>query len=215
MGQQRRAFNREPADQRRSALIHATLALIGEAGFAAATVRAIAERANVTQGLIRHYFATKEDLIAAAFEHHMSELTEQSLFPAGAENLPAIERLRAVVKATLTAPVLQENAVTLWASFFSRVRTKPEIHQMHKQTYLQFREVLEEFISDAYTQVGRSLSADDIRSKAIACNAVIDGLWMEGGALPEAFSDGELEQIGLTSIGAILGLELDATGPAQ
>jgi hypothetical protein len=45
----------------------------------------------------------------------------------------------------------------------------------------------------------------------IACNAVIDGLWMEGSALPAAFKPGELPQIGLKSIGAIIGMDLETT----
>ena len=48
------------------------------------------------------------------------------------------------------------------------------------------------------------------RALAIACNGVIDGLWMEGGMLGEAFAPGELECIGLASVRAILGLP--ATG---
>jgi hypothetical protein len=36
-----------------------------------------------------------------------------------------------------------------------------------------------------------------LRAHAIACNAVIDGLWLEGSALPEAFAPGEVERIGL------------------
>ncbi len=47
-----------------------------------------------------------------------------------------------------------------------------------------------------------------LRSQAIACNAVIDGLWLAGSMLPESFHPGELEQIGLASVGAILGLDL-------
>ena len=47
------------------------------------------------------------------------------------------------------------------------------------------------------------------RRLAIACNAVIDGLWLEGGALPEAFEAGELPEIALQSVGAILGLNLE------
>jgi hypothetical protein len=44
---------------------------------------------------------------------------------------------------------------------------------------------------------------------AIACNAVIDGLWLEGGALPEAFEPDELTGIALTAVGAILQLDLE------
>ena len=50
--------------------------------------------------------------------------------------------------------------------------------------------------------------AGELRRLAIACNAVIDGLWMEGSALPDAFAKGELVQIGIRSISAMLGVDL-------
>ena len=68
-------FRREPASQRKLELIQATLSLIAELGVRGTTVRAIAERADVTQGMIRHHFSSKEDLITAAYEHHMSHMT--------------------------------------------------------------------------------------------------------------------------------------------
>ncbi len=43
----------------------AALALFGERGYAATTVRAIAERAGVTAGLVVHHYGTKENLRAA------------------------------------------------------------------------------------------------------------------------------------------------------
>lgn len=52
--------------------------------------------------------------------------------------------------------------------------------------------------------------ATRLRQEAIACNAVIDGLWMEGGVLPHGFAPGELVRIGLASVGAILGTDLTA-----
>ena len=64
---ERRKFRREGEERRRDALIAAALDLVSEGGPEAATVRAIAERAGVTPGLIRHYFRTKEDLTRAAY----------------------------------------------------------------------------------------------------------------------------------------------------
>lgn len=49
----------------------------------------------------------------------------------------------------------------------------------------------------------RNADPESLRSDAIACNAVIDGLWLEGSALPQDFAPGELERIGLASVGAI------------
>jgi AcrR family transcriptional regulator len=60
---------------RRSALIAATQDLVAEGGPEAATVRAIAERAGVTPGLIRHYFQSKDELIRAAYRALMDGMT--------------------------------------------------------------------------------------------------------------------------------------------
>lgn len=46
----------------RAALLEAGLALFAERGFEGASTRAIAERAGVPQGLIRHHFRSKEAL---------------------------------------------------------------------------------------------------------------------------------------------------------
>jgi hypothetical protein len=52
------------------------------------------------------------------------------------------------------------------------------------------------------------VAAGQTRGEAIACNALIDGLWVEGSLLPAAFAPGEVITIGLRSVGAILGVDL-------
>jgi AcrR family transcriptional regulator len=47
----------------RDQLVGAALSLIGERGVRAATVRAVAERAGVTPGLVVHHFGTKQALV--------------------------------------------------------------------------------------------------------------------------------------------------------
>ena len=63
----RRLYRRESEESRRTALIAATQELVAQGGPEAATVRAIAERAGVTPGLIRHYFQSKDELSRAAY----------------------------------------------------------------------------------------------------------------------------------------------------
>lgn len=202
-------FRREPASLRKDALIRATLSLIAEKGVSAATVRAIAEHAKVTQGLIRHYFLTKEDLIIAAYERHMSDLTEATHEPLLlAADAPPRVRLSVFVSNGLRPPVIDPRSVALWAGFLSRVRSDERMRAAHQRTYLDFRDRLERLIGEALENEGRPVSTAEKRRLAIACNAVIDGLWLEGGALPGSFDSDELEQIGLRSVGAIIGLDL-------
>ena len=196
----RRKFRREGEERRREALIAAALDLFAEGGAAAATVRAIADRAGVTPGLIRHYFTAKEDLVRAAYATVMNRMTEESEIAAAGED--AVARLLAFVAVSLRPPVMDAERVGLWAGFLHQVRRDPEMRGVHQATYLAYRNRLEALI---LTLPGQGNPAK-ARALAIACNGVIDGLWMEGGVLPEAFATGELETIGLSAVRAILGL---------
>ena len=208
MSESARTFRREPAEKRKEALVLATLDLIAEGGVRSATVRAIAARAEVTQGLIRHYFASKEDLVMAAYEYHMSVLTNQTAASIPVETRSYRASLASFVEASLKPPVVDPGAVSLWAGFLNTVREDARMQAIHVQTYCDFRNRLELLIADALAEAQRPTTSEELRRLAIACNALIDGLWMEGGALPGAFESGELPQIGLRSVSAIIGLEL-------
>ncbi len=201
----RRKFRREGEERRREALMAATLELVAEGGTAAATTRAIADRAGVTAGLVGHYFASKEDLTRAAFGELMVRFSDLSLQAAEAAGGDPLARLAAYVAASFRPPVLEPTRISLWAGFINLIRHDPEMLAIHRATYLRYRDQLQALI------MALPGFADPVRARplAIACNAVIDGLWMEGGLLPDAFGAGELERLGLRSVGAILGLRLE------
>ncbi|MEP4036310.1 TetR family transcriptional regulator C-terminal domain-containing protein [Pseudophaeobacter sp.] len=209
MSDERRKFTRETAQQRKLALIEATLELVAEKGVQGATVRGIADRAEVTQGLIRHYFSSKEDLITAAFEHHMTQMTDLTFAPVAAVTGSARDQLRVFVQSSLMPPVVDPRSIALWAGFLNKVQHDVRMKETHARTYVQFRDQLQELIRAALEEAGIAAAPDRLYQLATACNALIDGLWMEGGALPEAFAPGELSQIGLSSVGAIIGVSLE------
>jgi len=204
----RKTFTRESPDQRRDALIEATLMLIADGGPEAATVRNIARVAGVTQGLIRHYFSTKEELVGAAYERHMTTMRYASWATLDLDHPNAVARLGSLVAASLQPPVVDPRAMALWAGFIQSVQRDAHMRAIHEKTYFQFRNKLEQLIGAAFIEAGRPENAAELRRFSIACNAVLDGLWLEGSALPNTFKAGELPAIGLASVGAILGLEL-------
>jgi AcrR family transcriptional regulator len=204
----RRRFTREDPDSRKDALIRATLSLMAARGPSAVTVRAIAEEAGVTQGMIRHYFSSKQDLMNAAYQAHMQVQTEMSQATHDSGGGTARQRLARLIHASVTPPVAEPMALSLWAGFIHMVRRDLAMRVTHEKTYLHYRDLLQMMITAAIAETGRKVSTDEARSLAIACNAVIDGLWLEGGALPDAFGSDELSQIGLRSVEAIIGLSL-------
>lgn len=203
---ERRPYRREGEDKRRESLIAAALELVAEGGPQAATVRAIAERAGVSPGLIRHYFESKDELTREAYRTLMDRMTADTALSLESAPTDPLARLAAFVASSLRPPVVDPVAVGLWAGFLHDVRRDPALRDVHASTYLGYRDQLQSLIRDLPREAG----VDQLRSDAIACNAVIDGLWLEGSMLPDSFRAGEIERIGLASVGAILGVDLTA-----
>lgn len=202
----RRPYHREPEETRREHLMQAALDLIAEGGPQAATVRAIAARAGVTPGLIRHYFQTKETLTRAAYRHLMDGMTAQSAKVLTSSPAEPKARLAAFIAASMRPPVLDAQAVALWAGFLYDIQRDPEMREVHRATYLHYRDTLEALIR----ALPRMRSNEGLRHDAIACNAVIDGLWMEGSILTDTFASDDLTDIVLRSCGAIIGVDLQS-----
>jgi TetR/AcrR family transcriptional repressor of bet genes len=203
----RASFVRASADERRSNLIAAAIETIAETGFDGAKVRAIALRAGVTPGLIRYHFSSKDDLLTAAFEQHMASVIDVSLAE-GAVGATAAERLSRFIAASLRPPAVGARAVSLWAAFMAQVRVSPALHAVHVRAYRAFRDRLEALIAAARREAGLPVEPTALRGLAIAANAAIDGLWLEGSALPELFEDDDLVRLGHEAVGAICGLAL-------
>ena len=205
----RRPYRRESEESRRDALISAALELVAEGGPQAATIRAIAERAGVTPGLIRHYFTTKDELTRTAYGYLMDRMTNSSaeVLQSAPDN-PA-SRLAVFVAASLNPPIVDPLQLGLWAGFLHGMRRDPSMRLVHAERYYAYRDLLQSLIA----ALPRVATEAKLRADAIACNAVIDGLWLEGSALPEGFASGELEHIGMTAVGAILGIDLMSALP--
>lgn len=205
----RRPFRRETEETRREALISAALDLVGEGGAGAATVRAISDRAGVTPGLIRHYFTSKDELLRAAYRTLMDGMTGRVIRAATDGHDDPAFRLAAFIEATLTSPVASPDQVVRWAGFLHRVRADPELSEAHWVGYIGYRDALQTLIADL-PRGPRSES--QLVADAIACNALLDGLWLEISLLPERLDTAQFVRIGLNSVGAILGVDLSVRG---
>ena len=64
---------RMPPDERRSAIVDATVVVMTRKGMAATTVRDVADQMGTSSGLIHHYFDSMDDLLAAGFDRAASQ----------------------------------------------------------------------------------------------------------------------------------------------
>ncbi len=200
----RRPYQRATQESRREDLINAALKLIGDGGPQAATVRAIADEAGVTAGLIRHYFNTKEELVRTAYQSLMTRLNTQSSDVASVDGGDPIKCLAHFVASSISPPVADPAMVGKWAGFLHLVRSDIDMREVHRENYFVYRDKLQDLI----TAANPALTGAALRRAAIACNGVIDGLWLEGSLISDSFEPEEIVAVGLTAVGTILGIDL-------
>ncbi len=201
----RRAFHHEPEAVRQNDLIAATLDSIAELGLAGATVREVAYRAGVTPGLIRRYFDNKERLVAAAYRTFISDLTAAA--EAGCGEGSAHSRLAGLIRASVTAPVADGRALSIWAAFIGTVNSDPVMAEAHREGYQAFRDLIERLAGEVMAERGVTASQQEIRGKAIVLNALLDGLWIEISMGGDDFSRIDVVRIALDSVATLLGID--------
>jgi AcrR family transcriptional regulator len=96
-----------PAEERRAAIVHATVPLLLEHG-PAVTTRQIAEAAGIAEGTIFRVFPDKEAVIAAAVEAAFDPLPIMAALRGIALDVPLLQRLEQAVE------ILQRRVTGIW-----------------------------------------------------------------------------------------------------
>lgn len=104
----------QQADARRAQLLDIALDLFAQQGFDATSTQQIASAAGVTQGLVFHYFGSKEGLLTAVLTSRHSFATKMAdlLAEADASNMPIKDVLQALCSGWL-ATLRQETNTSL------------------------------------------------------------------------------------------------------
>lgn len=167
----RQAFTRESADSRRADLIEATAAVLAEHGLAGTNVRAICAKAGVSPGLLRHYFAGIDALVAATYQatsDRMDAIFMGAVADAGED---ARARLAAYLTASFRPPVTDPELLGAWTAFWALARSDARMAEIHAESYAGYRERLGELLV--------ACGAADADRLAIMLTAMVDGLWLE------------------------------------
>jgi TetR/AcrR family transcriptional regulator, transcriptional repressor of bet genes len=184
-GERRPRFERQLPQQRRRALVDATIECLKRYGHGGLSIRTISAQAGVSVGLINHHFPNKNQLIAAAYRHFNSELVgglEAAV--AGAAPAPRA-RLRAFLEASFCPPNLDQDALAVWVVFWGLYRHSRLIQRVQRETYRGYVRLLRGMLADILRPTRpRPL---DLRLAAIGLTALLDGLWLEWCLEPGAF----------------------------
>lgn len=183
------AFTRADPDARRQSLIEATARVLAAKGAAGVSVRTICAEAGVSAGLLRHYFASLSDAIAATYRWTGAEIDlalEQAVAAAGPDPRA---RLLAYLAANFRAPIATPDLLATYVAFWSLTRSDAAVAAVRAEVYAAFRSGLEELL--------RAYRPDlaEVGVIAVALTALIDGLWLELSLGQAPFSAEEAEAL--------------------
>lgn len=183
-GMSKPAFSRAEPDARRKELIEATARVLARDGATGASVRTIAVEAGVSPGLVNHYFAGVEALIAATYAMIGEQVSTALAAAVASAGDDPRARLTAYVTASFAPPIADRALLATWIAFWS-LTTKPQIATQHDAIYARYRDDLEALLGEA------GIPAADRRLTAIAITALVDGLWLELCLSPDSFTADE------------------------
>lgn len=196
--------SRLSGDARKGALIEATLAVIAEEGLRAATLRRVAERAGVSNGLIRHHFLGKRQMILDAYAATVERMTAPGVAALARTDLPPRRRLAAFVRASLDPCLSEPTLFSTWAAFVALVHVDADFEAIHRAGYRDYQARFEPLIAAVLAEAGRPEGARDL---AVQINALLDGLWIENSLLAHDFPEGALIGLALDGVARILNIE--------
>jgi len=117
-------LRQQQALDRRDQIVETALRLFARHGFDGTSTKQIAQAAGIAEGLIFHYFSTKDDLLNAVLETRHSFIGELRNLLEGAEHKPVAEVLHELATGWLKT-LQREKEITL--VLFSTAQTNPKV----------------------------------------------------------------------------------------
>ena len=182
-------FERKLPEERRRALIEATLACLAREGHAGLSIRKISQEAGISVGLINHHYASKDALVGHAYETLSLGLLANIRDKVEAAGIDPRARLSAYFRASLSAPVLERSTLRTWVVFWGMIDHSTIMTEVHDRTYAEYRRLLETLLAAVWEASGRPMP--DLRLASIGLIAIHDGLWLEWCLNPQTFSSEE------------------------
>ena len=132
---------------RRDQILAAVLACLGEGGFDAVSMRAVAQGAGVPLGSLHYYFRSKEEMVGAALERSVEELIADIVRDVD-ESAPPRTRLRSLVVDAIPRLCADPVHVPVYIGFWSWCQKVPErralYHRVSEGVHERLRLLVEE-----------------------------------------------------------------------
>lgn len=188
-------------EDRRTAIIAATLVVMRRRGIGGTTVRDVAAELGTSSGLIHHYVDTMDDLIAEAF----AEAAGADL----AATIDAVEmcetpqdRLRGFVDSYSRSDDLE--GMQLWLDAWAEAARRPALQRTSRELNERWQALLAGILRDA--DVDGLIDVADVEAAAWRILSLLDGLLLQVAAHGDVLSREQADQWARDGIERELGL---------
>ncbi|WP_249138387.1 betaine-aldehyde dehydrogenase [Phenylobacterium montanum] len=181
----------EAEEGRRQQLIEMTIDSLAELGYVGSTLSQIAGRANVSPGLVAHYFGDKDGLLDAAFRALTSSIGVKVVTRLHQANGPR-ERIQAVIDANLDAKEFDQRTGAAWLAFWGQVLHTERLRRV--QAVYQRR-----MLSNLRHALKMLVAPAEANRLAAMIAAMIDGVWLRAALSTWQEADSEAARALLTA----------------
>lgn len=174
-------------DQRRTAIVDAALVVMQRRGIAATTVRDVAAEMGTSSGLVHHYYASMDDLLAEAFERAAGD--DLRAVRAALVGPGPMDRLQQFLASYSRGD--DNVAMQLWLDAWADAVRRPALQQTSRRLNEEWHALLVELIRDGVDD--GSMTCDEPEAASWRLLSMLDGLALQGvahrGAISPADSD--------------------------
>jgi AcrR family transcriptional regulator len=178
-----------PGDDTKTALLDAAKQLVGERGYAGASVRELAAAAGANIAAVNYHFGSREKLLNQAvlecFLEWSDRVTEVDVDP----DAEPLAQLAARARQMIDGLPAAQPAFVVFLEALLQARRSPELHRQLSEHYCEQRRRAMQSI--AASKSGRELPSRFQEVLASYVLAVVDGLQVQALLDPEAIPTGE------------------------
>jgi betaine-aldehyde dehydrogenase len=181
----------ELEESRRRQLIEVTIDSLAEVGYVGSTLAQIASRADVSPGLVAHYFRDKDGLLVASFRTLARRVGQRVRARFALAHTPR-GRIQAVIDANLAPEEFDQRTGTAWLAFWGQV--------LHAEGLKRVQRVYQDrTLSNLRHALKHLVPAHEARSLASMIAAMIDGVWLRAALSSWQEADSESARALLTA----------------
>lgn len=189
--------------QRRTDLARAACAVIARSGVDGATMRAVAAEAGCTTGMVRHYYADRQELVVAALDAATAAAGERILL----REQDSPDDLRGALAESLPLDTRRQEEWRVWTAFWGAAMGDARLGDEHRRRYDAWRAVLVRLLRRRGIAHGAEV--------AESLMAGVDGIGLHAALDPQAWpAERQLAHLDRLLEAALTPGRPDLTGPA-